>query len=307
MTTLAARPLQQIAFGPDTRRLFGMLNVAEPGAPADLPGVLVCKAFGQEAIRSHRLLRVLAERLARAGHAVLRFDAYGSGDAMGDDADADLDGWAADVLMADRQLRAASGCERTVWIGMRLGGEAALRAARRAAPPGLDRIVVLDLVIDGARYLEHLRERHAASLSAAFSVPLSPSPLACLADAAAYRDEAVGFALPPALRRQLTAMTPASFSWPTAPRTIVAITDPADADGKDLAAVVARDPRSVRRTVVKHGTDWTRDSADQTALVPAALLRSLVESVSDAGVDSALEPGREVAGRDRRGHGCLPA
>ena len=307
MTTLAARPLQPIAFGSDTRRLFGMLHAAEPSAPAGLSGVVLCKPFGQEAIRSHRLLRVLAERLARAGHAVLRFDAYGTGDAMGDDADADLDGWAADVLVADCQLRAASGCDRTVWIGMRVGAEVALRAARHAAPAGLDRIVVHDLVIDGPRYLEHLRERHATSLSAAYSVPLRPSPLACLDDATAYSDEAVGFALPPALRRQLGAMTLATFSWPSAPRTIVAVTDPADADGKDLAAVLARGAANVQRTVVKHGTDWTRDSADNTALVPAAVLQALIDSVGPGGAEGALEVGREVAGRDRRGCGALSA
>jgi hypothetical protein len=277
------RPLQPITFGPPARRLFGMLHAAEL-AGTELPGVVLCKPFGQEAIRSHRLFRVLAERLARAGHAVLRFDPFGTGDALGDDADADLDGWAADLRVADQELRSLTRCPSTVWVGMRLGGEVALRAARQASTSlgSLSRLVVFDLVIDGPRYLEHLRERHATSLAKAFSLPRTPSPISRLADAKSYRDEAVGFLLPPALRNQLAAMTPASFSWPTAPRPIVALSDPEDADGRDLAAVLARGSTGVEVVAVSHHTDWTRDTADNTALVPSAALQALVRSVGVA-------------------------
>lgn len=278
MTALSTL-LQPLTFGPPERRLFGMLH--RPQAPALLPGVVLCKPFGQEAIRSHRLYRVLAERLARSGHPVMRFDAYGSGDAMGDDVDADLDGWAEDLLAADAELRSRAEIGRTAWVGLRLGGEVALRAARRA-PSTLERIVVADLVIDGAGYLEHLRERHATSLAAAFSIARRPDPLDRLRDPASYRDEAVGFALPPTLRRQLSAMSVASFVWPVAPKAIVAIADPGGRDGHDLAAVLRQSgPRTpgVRVVSAEHRTDWTRDSADNTALVPPGLLKALLDGV----------------------------
>ncbi|MBL8290095.1 MAG: alpha/beta hydrolase [Rubrivivax sp.] len=279
MTTAASPSLQLLSFGPPQRRLAGMLH--QPPAAAPVSGVVLCKPFGQEAIRSHRLYRVLAERLARAGHAVMRLDAYGTGDAMGDDADADLDGWAGDVLAADRELRAHTNVAHTAWFGLRLGGEVALRAARHA-PATLQRIVVADLVIDGPGYLSHLRERHATSLAAAFSIARQPDPLARLRDPAAYRDEAVGFALPPALRSQLGAMSVASFAWPAAPKAIVAIADPNGRDGHDLAAVLRRGdvaaPR-VRVLSVEHRSDWTRDSADNTALVPPDLLKALLDAL----------------------------
>src|SRR4051812_43750768 len=60
-------------FGAPERRLLGLFHpsaTAVRGARA----VLLCNPFGQEAVRSHRVYRVLAERLARGGIAVLRFD-----------------------------------------------------------------------------------------------------------------------------------------------------------------------------------------------------------------------------------------
>ena len=46
-------------------------------------------------VRAHRLLRVLAERLARNGIAVMRFGPYGAGDSLGNDEQLDLAGWQA--------------------------------------------------------------------------------------------------------------------------------------------------------------------------------------------------------------------
>ena len=104
--TTPASSIEPISFGKANRRLFGILH-----PPAVLDGeranVVLCNAFGQEAIRAQRTMWVLAERLARAGHSVLRFDYYGTGDSMGDDLDGDFDGWADDVGEADRRTAGA--------------------------------------------------------------------------------------------------------------------------------------------------------------------------------------------------------
>ena len=66
------------------RRLFGLFPPPEREGRI---AVLICAPFGQEVVRSHRLFRVLSDRLARTGIAVLRFVPYGTGDSPGEDID----------------------------------------------------------------------------------------------------------------------------------------------------------------------------------------------------------------------------
>lgn len=270
-------PLQPFLFGPASRRLFGLLH-APPADLAPRHGVVLCNPFGQEAVRAHRLLRVLAERLARGGHAVLRFDYHGTGDSPGDDLDADLDGWAADVREADRELCVRTGAGATAWVGMRLGATLALRAAREA-PRHLRRLVLWDPVFDGARYLEFLRQRHVASLEAAFSVPRRPSPSAQARDPAAFRDEAIGFALPMRLREQLAALRADAPGWPAAPASIVLIAEPEGEQADALARALASPAPGSRaeRIALRHGVDWTTDVAGDSALVPGPALMALAQ------------------------------
>jgi len=255
--------------------LFGIFH---PAASAATPraNVVLCNAFGQEAIRAQRTMWVLAERLARAGHSVLRFDYYGTGDSMGDDLDADIDGWSDDVREADRELRARCGGGETIWIGMRLGGTIVLRAAQRA-PDSLARLILWDPVLDGPRYLEHLRERHVSTLERAFSISPAPAPSELAKDPAAYRDEAIGFALSPLLREQIAMLRPTAEHWPDRPGSIVIVTDPDDVDGSDLSAVCDADPGRVQVTPVRHGIDWTGGSS---ALVPGQAVARLVQEAA---------------------------
>lgn len=276
MNPAAGHPVQPFHFGSPQRRLFGLFHAST--ASLTRPAVLICNAFGQEAIRAHRMLRVLAERLAREGHPVLRFDYFGTGDSMGEDRDGDLAGWTEDVLQADRELCARSQSRRTVWVGMRLGATVALRAACRA-PEGLLRLVLWDAVLDGARYLDYLRDRHIASLDYAFSLKTRPTARERAQDASLFRDEAIGFALSHALREQIGALSVASLTWPPAPVSTVALTDPDSADGRDLTAALAREATRVHAVVVRHGTDWTLDSAENSALVPASALMALMQQV----------------------------
>jgi uncharacterized protein len=274
MSTLAPQ-IQPIHFGMPDRRLFGIFHAAAPSS-APQAGVVLCNAFGQEAIRAHRMMRVLAERLARAGHCVLRFDYFGTGDSMGDDLEGDLVGWASDVREADRELCERAGTSRTIWIGMRLGATVAVLAARDG-PDELERLILWDPVIDGDRYLKHLREKHVASLEDAFSLMPRPAPSALARDPTQFRDEAIGFALSPLLQRQVVDTNTEVFRWLPKPASIVVLTDPDDPDGKDAARVCEREPNRVRRVSVVHHTDWTTDTANDTALVPAAALLKIVE------------------------------
>lgn len=271
--TRPAFAIQPFCFGAPDRRLFGIFHPAT--APATgAAAIVLCNAFGHEAIRAHRMMRVLAERLARAGHAVLRFDYFGTGDSMGGDLDGDLDGWAGDVHAADLELRLRSGAGRTMWLGMRLGGSVALGAARQA-PQGLARLILWDPVIDGDHYLAHLRHRHAASLSEAYG-PLPP-PMPAIGDRGLAQDseDLIGFAVSARLQAQVMALKALCHRWPACPTSIVAFADPADIDGQDLAAACAKEPGRVQVVTLKHGIDWTSDTAESTLVSAPALAQLL--------------------------------
>lgn len=270
-----------IMFGTPDRRIFGIYHCPEKASTASRPAVLLCNPFGQEAIRAHRFQRTLAERLARAGHAVLRFDYFGTGDSMGDDADGDLDGWCGDIHAAHQELRRLTNAARLVWVGMRLGGSVALRATHDA-PTGLAKLILWDPVLDGARYLAHLRERHVASLEAVYNIPQKPSPRQLAAIPTNYIDEAIGFALSAKFRRQVSAITLASNDWPVSPREIVVLADPDTPDGNDMNLVHARMPGRVRLIEVRHGTNWTSDTAANSSLVPTAALMGIAQQIGES-------------------------
>lgn len=276
---MPAVSVQPLCFGSPARRLFGIFHPAAPQESARA-GVVLCNPFGQEAVRAQRALKVLAERLSRAGHAVLRFDYYGSGDSMGDDLDADLDGWAADVREADKELRKRDSAGQTIWIGMRLGAAVALRGAAQGSPANLMRLILWDPVTDGGRYLDHLRERHVYSLAQAFSVPQVPSPEQLARDHAHFRDEAIGFALSPLMREQIAQLQPAHMRWPARPSSIVVLTNPDDLTGGEVGSLCEREPGRVRLLELRHGADWTSDTAEDDVLVPMPALIQLVRQAA---------------------------
>ncbi|MFN3493887.1 MAG: serine aminopeptidase domain-containing protein [Hydrogenophaga sp.] len=269
--------IQPVSFGTPDRRLIGIFHPAAPDA-VKKTGVVLCKPFGQEAIRAHRMFRVLADRLARNGHPVLRFDYYGTGDSMGDDNEGCLSGWRDDLLVADSELRARSGVAHTAWAGMRLGASVALLAAAQA-PAHLSRLVLWDPVVDGKHYLDFLRAQHIATLEEAYSLPQRPSPSALARDPATYRDQAIGFGISSSLREQIERLDVNTHTWPSTPRSIVVINDPDVAGGVAVNSVCKTDDEQVTLVVLHHGTDWTTDTAGNSPIVPAQALAQLAHQI----------------------------
>jgi pimeloyl-ACP methyl ester carboxylesterase len=254
--------------------LFGLFHAA----PAGRPGVLLCAPFGQEAIRTQRFYRVLTERLVRAGHPVLRFDYYGCGDSMGDDLDGDLEGWVLDVLTADAELRRLAGSRDCVWMGTRLGATLALMAAARATPAPA-RVVGWDAVLDGREYLALLRDRHVSSLLDAFSLVPSPHPARLAEDPTQFIGEAIGYALSPRLRAQLSALRLTGSDWPSGQAESVMVGDPEDSEMREWAAAP---PARARFIALQHGIDWTSNSAGSLPLVPAPALMAITQQLGAA-------------------------
>jgi pimeloyl-ACP methyl ester carboxylesterase len=139
-------------FGPSDSPLFGVVHL-----PVDNQirgGVLICGSLGKEGMDSFRLHQILADRLARRGFGVLRFDYLGLGDSayaqVRDDAVAN---WVASVGHALDYLTLI-GAESTTAIGIRAG--CLILDEYLAQSHTVSRVVYLDPAGTGRRYLrEH--------------------------------------------------------------------------------------------------------------------------------------------------------
>jgi alpha/beta superfamily hydrolase len=264
-------------FGPPERLLFGLFHPAGGSARGDR-AVLLCNPYGQEAVRSHRLFRVLAERLAREGLPVLRFDYHATGDSPGADEDGDLAGWVGDVRVALRELVARSGARRVVCVGARLGGALAVRAAAGVAEAS--RLVLWDPVVAGEEYLALLRVKHVEALESTYSLP-DPAWRDRLAhDPGAFIEEAIGFGVSPTLRQQIRQL--GAHSLPLAPGMEVhVLAHPADTAVAAWAAAMPARGVAGRHWPIEESFDWAVGERRNSALVPPAALNRLLTSIRD--------------------------
>ncbi len=149
-------------FGPPARQVLGLLQHPRPGK-APRAAFLMCRPFGQEAVRTAPIYRAMSDRLAREGCFVLTIDFHGCGDSPGEPDDQALSDWAGDALAGDAQLRAdAPGLPRH-WFAMGLGATSAALAAPLAEQPAAC-LVLWEPVDDGPSYLERLLGAHRKEL-----------------------------------------------------------------------------------------------------------------------------------------------
>jgi alpha-beta hydrolase superfamily lysophospholipase len=117
-----------------------MVHLSElPSRPL---GVVLCNPLGYEALSVHRTYRHLAERLAAAGFAALRFDYDGTGDSAGRaDGAGRVRAWIDGVRAAVAELRARAPHVRRIGLfGVRFGATLAAAAARELG--GVDALVL---------------------------------------------------------------------------------------------------------------------------------------------------------------------
>ena len=133
--------------------MLGKLHL--PSGPASGLGVVVVPPHGLEALAATKSLRILADGLAAAGHAVLRYDLPGTADSLGGDGDPDrVPAWTASVAAAARMLRECAGTGGTIVLGLRFGGLIGTLGAQSI--PDLAGLVLLDPVVRGRLYAREL-------------------------------------------------------------------------------------------------------------------------------------------------------
>lgn len=264
---------QPLMFGPASRRLFGLFHAAGAGTGASATAVLLCPPFGPEGLRTHRLFKVLAERLAAAQVATLRFDFHGSGDSPGEDDDGELEGWRRDLWCAHALLRQRLPAARIVWLGARLGATLAVMAARsgRCDPT---RLVLWEPVLDGPRYARYLRERHVQAVDTSFCVPDLAWRRAYLRSEEPVPSQALGVSLSATLRAQLASLNAAALPLTALHDTLV-LASPDDTHIAAWAADQQARHIPVRLAYFQHRLDWAADPYPNSAMVPADALARL--------------------------------
>ncbi|WP_175713368.1 serine aminopeptidase domain-containing protein [Burkholderia ambifaria] len=127
-------------------------------------GVILCESLGHEASWTHKLMRAIAERLARDGVTVLRFNYPCTGDSAGDDRDAGRHAACiASIHDAIDLLRDQAGVTALTLVGIRAGALFAMLAAAGMGSrpsPRVDALVALAPVVRGRAYLRELSFVH---------------------------------------------------------------------------------------------------------------------------------------------------
>ena len=125
---------------------FGYLHAAGGDV-----GVVICGAWGYEALCAHRASAEFAELLASLGYPTLRFDYPGAGNSRGDLTGRSPDDWVASVFGAAAALRKNSGARTIVLAGFGLGCLIALAATQAGFET--DGLLLFAPPLSGRRYI----------------------------------------------------------------------------------------------------------------------------------------------------------
>ena len=262
-------------FGPPERRLFGLFEAAQARSGT---AALLCYPYGAEAVRTHRVYRVLSERLTRAGIDVMRFDYFATGDSAGDDTQGDLAGWTQDVIAAHEALVARSSAQRVTWFGARLGATLAAMATRRVGrAPNL--LVLWDMVVNGSEYLQELSRRHGQILDESYDPGQLPWREMSAKGEMLLEREALGFELGAQLRAQLAQLSAATLTAPRAVRCHL-VDQPQREASATLTEKWRRSGLMVTHDVLTYDLDWLAHEALNAPLVPAVCIDHLVRCMT---------------------------
>ena len=135
------------------RSLYSTLYL--PDAPAE-KAVVLCEPFADEKRCAFRMLVRLAEKLANAGIAVMRFDVSGTGDSASSHTDAEWDNWCEETAAAVSYIKEQTGAKDCHIMGFRSGVLLAAYAASKVKCSGIS---LVEPILTGATLLKDLEMR----------------------------------------------------------------------------------------------------------------------------------------------------
>lgn len=162
-------------FGSPETPLFGHLHLPTDGVCSG-PSVVLCPAFGHEYMSAHRSYRDLADQLAAAGMACLRFDYPGCGDSADLDEGAPVQGiatWPGAIGQAIDHLKSLTGADQVALVGLRLGASLAVVAAQTRQDVGA--LVAIAPVLKGRAFARECKALGMATLARTGLIPTAPA------------------------------------------------------------------------------------------------------------------------------------
>ena len=243
-------------FGRAGEALLGVYYAPSSAVSQRSHGVVLCPAFGQEYLRSHRAFRQLGLLLAREGFHVLKFDYFGSGDSEGLLEQADIGRWLQDISSARQELLGISGCERFSLIGLRLGGSLGLLQATQAESESWDSITLWDPVLSGSDYLSDFGHTQQQPVDNIMGFPIT----------AELREEISAIDL-----SKLDSIGSAKLDCVTA------------ASSDKLSSILNRAKQSavVTEAVIPIDRDWSETDEFLSAMLPREMILRIIQGLKD--------------------------
>jgi amino acid adenylation domain-containing protein len=240
---------------------------------------LLCNPFGQEAVSSHRIFRIIADRLTRSGFHVLRFDYFGTGDSSGADDEGNLDFWMSDILRANDEVIRRSGCPLGSWIGLRLGANLAALASKNAAHAP-KRLVFWDPILSGSAYLKELVGAHIAARSESFELRWELEPELREHISRETATEALGYPLSPDLKTQLAALALPSFLAAKTER-VMLLGAKTNGDLAEIQQKLASTNMDVHVRIMESSIDWTSNQMLVDSILLPQDIRTLLTALTE--------------------------
>jgi len=123
--------------------------------------LLICAPISYEYQCTHRILNLVAEKVAKMGIPVLRFDYWGTGDSLGLDYNATTDIWESNILAAYEELKQRSGALDISVFGVRLGANLSYQLTDKIA---IKKWIFWQPILSGVTHFDYLKKMHSSLL-----------------------------------------------------------------------------------------------------------------------------------------------